>query len=237
MTISALPDRPPFRLAALDMAGTTVDEGGLVYRVLEETVSTAVGRPVPADLLALWKGTSKREAVAGLLGALGAPTDDPDVDKVFAEFSSRLVTAYRETPPAPLPGVPEAIAELRVRGVKVALQTGYSAEIAESILAGLGWTVGSGPDDTVDAIVTSDEVTISRPAPYLIFRCMERTGVLDVADVLVAGDTPNDLAAGTHAGAGHVVGVLTGSFGADELGREPHTHLLPSVAGLPALLG
>jgi phosphonatase-like hydrolase len=224
----------PFRLAALDMAGTTVDEGGLVYRVLEETVADAAGKPVAADLLALWKGTSKREAVAGLLTALGS---DEDVDRVFADFSTRLITAYRETPPTPLPGVPEAIAELRVRGVKVALQTGYSAEIAGSILAGLGWTVGPGPEHTVDAIVTSDEVPLSRPAPYLVFRCMERTGVIDVADVLVAGDTPNDLGAGTNAGAGHVVGVLTGAFGADELGREPHTHLLASVAGLPALLG
>lgn len=237
MTTTAPPDRLPFRLAALDMAGTTVDEGGLVYRVLEETVAVATGRAVSADLLARWKGTSKREAVAGLLDALGAPTEDADVERVFAEFSSRLVAAYRETPPAPLPGVPEALAELRARGVKVALQTGYSAEIAEAILAGLGWSVGTGPEHTVDAIVTSDQVPISRPAPYLIFRCMERTGILDVTEVLVAGDTPNDLAAGTHAGAGHVVGVLTGAFDADELGREPHTHLLASVAGLPALLG
>lgn len=224
----------PFRLAALDMAGTTVDEGGLVYRVLEATVADATGQAVPADLLARWKGTSKREAVAGLLAGLGAP-DEVTVDGVFADFGARLLTAYRETPPAPLPGVPEALAELRGRGVKVALQTGYSAEIAGAILAGLGWRVG-GPDATVDALVTSDEVPASRPAPYLVFRCLERTGVDDVADVLVAGDTPHDLGAGTRAGAGHVVGVLTGAFDAVALGRVPHTHLLPSVAELPTLL-
>jgi phosphonatase-like hydrolase len=226
----------PFTLAALDMAGTTVDEGGLVYRVLDETVADAAGRPVPADLLASWKGTSKREAIAGLLTALGAPADEPAVDKAFADFTS-LITAYRETPPAPLSGVPEALAELRARGVKVALQTGYSAEIAESILAGLGWTVGPGPDDVVDAIVTSDQVPASRPAPYLVFRCMEACGVTDVRSVLVAGDTPNDLAAGTNAGVGYVVGVLTGSFGVDALGRGPHTHLLRGVEELPSLLG
>lgn len=64
---------------------------------------------------------------------------------------------------------------------------------------------------------------------------MEATGVTNTQRVLVAGDTPNDLAAGMNAGAAYVVGVLTGSFDATELGREPHTHLLPSVAQLPKI--
>ena len=76
----------------------------------------------------------------------------------------------------------------------------------------------------------------SRPAPYLVFHCMEATGVQDVRRVLVAGDTPNDLGAGTNAGAGFVVGVATGSFTHDRLATEPHTHLLPSTADLPTLL-
>jgi phosphonatase-like hydrolase len=217
------------RLASLDMAGTTLDEGGLVYRVLDATVADAAGTPVPPELLARWKGTSKREAIAGLLDGLGVSRD---VGTVFADFTRRLVAAYAETPPVPLPGVPEAIAALRDGGVRVALQTGYSAEIAESILAGVGWRVG----EHVDALVTSDLVPHSRPAPYLVFRTMEATGVTDVASVCVAGDTPNDLGAGTNAGAGWVVGVLTGSFDRAALAAEPHTHVLGSVAELPGLL-
>jgi len=220
-------------LVALDIAGTTVDEGGLVYRVLEETVTDAVGSPVPSDLLLQWKGTSKREAVAGLLDALEGDTSEAAVDKVHADFRTRLVGGYRDTPPVPLPGVVDTLETLRRRGVRVALQTGYSADIAEPILAGLGWDVG-GP--LIDAVATSDQVPASRPAPYLIFRCMEATGVTSTQRVLVAGDTPNDLAAGSNAGARFVVGVLTGSFDATALGRERHTHLLPSVAQLPEIL-
>jgi phosphonatase-like hydrolase len=228
---------PPFELASLDMAGTTVDERGVVYDVLGAMVTDAVGRAVPADLLGKWKGTSKREAIAGLLTAMGdGPADVATVDKVFDGFVDRLTAAYRETPPVPLPGVPEALAALRAAGVKVALQTGYSAEIAGVILDGLGWTVGETLQDTVDALVTSDQVAASRPAPYLIFRCMESTGVLRTDRVLVAGDTPNDLGAGTNAGAAYVVGVLTGSFDATALGACRHTHILPSVAELPSLL-
>lgn len=39
-----------YLLAALDMAGTTVDEGGLVYSAIEAAVAEAVGGPVPAGL-------------------------------------------------------------------------------------------------------------------------------------------------------------------------------------------
>lgn len=225
-----------FDLAALDMAGTTIDERGLVYEVLEATVADTVGAPVPADLLRRWKGTSKREAITGLLTGLGADAGEPATDKVFARFTERLVATYRENPPTPFPGVLDMFETLRATGVKVALQTGYSAEIAGSILAGLDWPVGCGSSSVVDAIVTSDLVPASRPAPYLVFRCLEATAVTDVRRVLVAGDTPNDLAAGTNAGAGFVVGVGTGSFTLDQLAAEPHTHLLASTAELPTLM-
>jgi phosphonatase-like hydrolase len=219
-------------LAALDMAGTTVDEGGLVYAAVESAVAEAVGGPVPAELMARWKGTSKQEAIAGLLAGLGADDSPARVLAVYADFAARLDESYRSTPPAPIPGVHEMFENLRRAGVKVALQTGYSAPVADSIMTGLGWVVG----DTVDALVTSDRVAASRPAPYLIFHAMEATGVQDVRSVLTAGDTPNDLAAGMNAGAGFVVGVTTGSFSRAELEAEPHTHILDTVAGVPALL-
>lgn len=224
---------PRIDLAALDLAGTIVDEAGLVYQVLDETVADAVGAPVPPDRLTQWKGTGKREAVAGLLAALGADASEVAVDKAYADFSTRLATAYRDAPPAPFPGVVEALETLRGRGVRIAIQTGYPADIAGPILAGLGWEVGGA---LIDAVVTSDQVALSRPAPYLIFHCMEATGVASTQRVLAAGDTPNDLAAGTNAGAGLVVGVLTGSFDAATLGRQRHTHLLPGVAQLPEIL-
>jgi phosphonatase-like hydrolase len=221
-----------YDLVALDMAGTTVDEGGLVYRAIAEAVADATGSSVPADVLQHWKGTSKEEAIAGILDELGQDASRERVEAVFGVFLGKVATAYRENPPAPIPGVLEMFAELRAAGVRIALQTGYTAEVAGSILEGLGWKVG----ETVDALVTSDAVALSRPAPYLVFHAMEATGVTDVRRVLVAGDTPNDLGAGTNAGAGFVVGVTTGSFTRAQLLAEPHTHVLDSVAELPTLL-
>jgi len=219
-------------LAALDMAGTTVDEGGIVYSAVEDAVAEAVGGPIPVELMLQWKGTSKEEAIVGLLRGMGSDDSHAHVLKVYDVFAAKLDEAYGRTPPAPIPGVLETFETLHRAGVKVALQTGYGAAVANSIMTSLGWTVG----ETVDALVTSDTVTASRPAPYLIFRAMEATGVRDVRRVLTAGDTPNDLGAGMNAGAGFVVGVTTGSFTRSQLEAEPHTHILDSVAELPTLL-
>ena len=219
-------------LVALDMAGTTIDEHGSVYAALHEAVA-ANGAEVTEALVQEWMGTDKREAIAALveLGG-GAALDHDGVEHGYATFRQLLEAKYRADPPCPIAGVPEALAALRASGVKVALTTGFARDVAEPLLAGLGWTVGA----TVDAVVCADEVAAGRPAPYLIFRAMERTDVRAVDRVLVAGDTLVDLRAGTNAGVAAVVGVATGKLAFDDLRVERHTHLLASVADLPELV-
>lgn len=224
------PTRSAVRLAALDIAGTTVDEGGVVYEVMRVAVERDTGREVPDALLSAWSGTGKREGIAGLLAALGE--DAGRADAVFARFSDDLAEAYEATPPTLLPGVREAVAALRDAGTRVVLQTGYTRDVAEDLLGVVGWRLG----DDVDGLVTVEDVRRSRPSPYLVFRAMELADVDDVAQVLVAGDTVNDLEAGTRSGARFVLGVLTGAHTVAELGAARHTHLLDSVADLPALL-
>ncbi|MEV0821689.1 phosphonatase-like hydrolase [Nonomuraea rubra] len=218
-------------LAVLDIAGTTVEEHGAVYVALEEAVRAAGGTPSAADI-GRWMGSGKREAITALLdGPGGGLPSDERVDAAFADFRARLSAAYAARPPAPLPGVPEAIAELRAAGVKVALTTGFDREVTTSLLSAIGWEHG-----VLDAVVCVDDVPAGRPAPYMIFRAMEATGVSDVGRVLTAGDTVRDLQAGTNAGARIVAGVLTGSQDAATLGAVRHTHLLPGVASIPGLL-
>lgn len=218
------------RLASFDMAGTTIAEAGTVYAVLRSTVENATGKTISDPLLARWGGTSKHAAIGGLLTALGEDTSQQDA--LFLAFQDTLTAEYRANPPTVIPGVREAVASLRAAGVKVALQTGYSRDVAELLLDTVGWTVGT----DIDALVTSDEVPASRPAPFLIFGTMQATGVTSVDEVIVAGDTANDLGAGIAAGVRYVVGVATGAYTPLQLGRYRHTHLLESVAGIPELL-
>lgn len=219
-------------LVALDMAGTTIEEGGAVYTALHDAV-VAEGVTVSEAQVQQWMGTDKRQALAALVGLGGGSLDAAGVETAYERFRGLLLDAYAATPPTPIPGVPEALAALRAAGVKVALTTGFASDVVEPLLAGLGWAAGG---DLIDAVVCASEVAGGRPAPYLIFRAMEKTGVQRVDRVLVAGDTYADLQAGRNAGVAGVVGVGTGAMTLDQLAEKEHTHLLPSVADLPALV-
>jgi phosphonatase-like hydrolase len=226
-------------LAVFDIAGTTVEEHGAVYQALRDAVEAAgadAGLVLgPAEVEA-WMGADKRAAIRALLapaypGADPAELDTAIIERTFGDFRSRLDAAYRARPPAPIPGVVEAFGTLRARGIKIALTTGFDRSVVGPLLASLGWEGG-----LLDAVVCADDVASGRPAPYMIFRAMELTGVTAVGRVLVAGDTVRDLNAGTNAGAAAVVGVLTGQVTATALGAARHTHLLASVAEIPALV-
>jgi phosphonatase-like hydrolase len=224
------------RLVALDMAGTTVDEGGAVYQALSDTIEAVTGRPVAHADLARWQGADKREAITGLLSAgRGTGEGDPDarvVDDAFADFSARLDNAYLSEPPKPIDGVEAAFVQLRAAGVAIALTTGFSRRVASGLLDGLGWEAGR----TIDVVVTAEDVGEGRPSPRMIQRAMELTGVRDPAEVLAAGDTLLDLEAGANAGIAAVVGVLTGAQDRATLESGPSTHVIASVSALPQLL-
>ena len=217
-------------LVALDIAGTTVDEGGTVYRVLADTVRALGAHPAP-EQIEQWMGASKREAIGALLTASGMPADDATVDAGFADFRARLTDAYRTNPPTPFPGVADLFSQLRSAGIKVALTTGFDRQVTDAVLESVGWD-----DRVVDAVVCSDDVSIGRPAPYLIFRAMERTGVIDVRRVLAAGDTVRDVESGRNAGAAIVLAVTSGEVPAKTLAAAGPTQVIDSVLGIPAVL-
>ncbi|MDF0529289.1 phosphonatase-like hydrolase [Tsukamurella sp. 8F] len=220
-------------LVALDIAGTTVDDGGSVYDALRECVEETGASVAPVDLQT-WMGADKVEAITHLLRIGGVESESAVVASCFARFRDLVKERYAAAPPVPVGGAVEAMVELRRRGVKVALTTGFSADVAGPLLEALGWSVGSAPDDTVDAVVTTDDVAAGRPAPYMIFHAMEATGVQDVREVLAAGDTVVDIRAGRASG-GLSVGVLTGKADRATLEAEDHDYVLDAVADIPAL--
>jgi phosphonatase-like hydrolase len=113
----------------------------------------------------------------------------------------------------------------------VALLTGFSATTRDRLLAALDW------QGIADLSLCPSEAGRGRPYPDLVLTALLRLGAGDVAAVAVAGDTAADMASGRRAGASIVAGVLTGADGEDRLYGAGATHVLASVADLPALLG
>jgi phosphonatase-like hydrolase len=217
---------PDIQLVALDIAGTTVNEGGAVYRVLAAVVAEH-STPASDAEIRRWMGADKRAALAALTG------DPAAAERLHDRFVQLLAEAYAATPPVPVAGAPEALAALRDHGIRVALTTGFDRQVTDPLLASLGWQVGV----QLDAVVCASEVAAGRPAPDMIEEAMRRTGVTDHGAVLAAGDTVLDVRAGRAAQAGIVAAVLSGAQTRAELEPEHPTHVLGSVAELPELLG
>jgi phosphonatase-like hydrolase len=214
-------------LVVFDMAGTTVRDDGQVPEAFTAALAE-FGVPVGPETIRAIRGASKRESIRRLLPE-GAAKDDA-AERVYACFRSHLARQYANTVQA-IPGAGDVFAWLRHRGIRVALNTGFDRDTTQMLRAALRWEA-----DVVDAVVCGDEVRQGRPAPYMIFRCMEATGATSVARVVNVGDTTLDLRAGHNAGVRFNIGVLSGAHQRDMLAAEPHTHVIASVADLPGVL-
>lgn len=218
-------------LVVFDMAGTTIEDAGQVPQAFT-AVLREHGIEINAEALNALRGASKRDAIRHFVNAKGGAQIEARSATIFADFCAHLSRLFRAGGVNPVAGAAETFAWLRERGVKVALTTGFDRTVTDLIIDALGWNTG-----VVDAIVCGDDVARGRPAPDLIQKAMQRTGVTDAGRIMCVGDTVLDLQAGNNAGGGWVVGVLSGAHGRAQLEKEPHAHLIASVALLPALFG
>lgn len=91
-----------------------------------------------------------------------------------------------------------------------------------------------GVKDRLEFIAGYDSGHGSKPGPGMVHGFAEKLG-LEPSEILVIGDNLHDLHMGRSAGAGMVVGVLTGTSTHDDLADDAD-HVLDSIADLPALL-
>ncbi len=213
-----MPD--PIELVVFDMAGTTIDVGDEVAEIFRDTLARW-SVPVTAEQIAEVRGASKRQAMADLLSR-HAPERLSDLDEIHSSFRAALTGAVGRF--RLYQGAEDTVRECKAHGIRVALNTGFDRSVAGAILDAVGWT------GIADALVCGDEVPLGRPAPYLIFRAMERTGVTSVHAVANVGDTALDLRAGFNAGVKINIGVCSGAHSRDRLAVEPHTHVLDTIA-------
>lgn len=219
---------PRFELVVLDLAGTTVVDDGIVEGAFALAFDRVLGAADPGREAALahvraTMGQSKIDVFRAL-------ADEETAQRLNREFE----LAYRELVDAgrseAIPGAEQAVRALRESGLKVAFTTGFGRDTVEAILASLGWT------ELADVVLTPADAGRGRPAPDLPLTALLRTGTGSVSAMVVVGDTESDARSGIRAGAGLVVGVLTGGRHADAL-REAGAHeVIASVAELPELL-
>lgn len=226
----------PIRLAVLDMAGTTVADGGLVIQAFEEA-ATIVGH----DEIALsHNGTPAPEVARQFVLDTQGQSKIDVFRKIFRDESrARLANRifedsyYRlihEGDVEPIPGAVESIRALRGAGIKVALTTGFSRATQDSLLDALDWR------EIADLALAPSDVGRGRPYPDLVLTAALRLEIDDVRQIAVLGDTASDIGTGLSAGARIVAGTLTGTHSAEVLTAAGATHIVSNVSDFAELL-
>ncbi|MCX5208497.1 phosphonatase-like hydrolase [Kitasatospora sp. NBC_00240] len=218
------------RLAVLDMAGTTVADGGLVEQAFEQAAGSqgvTAGSAEHERMLAHVRATMGESKITVFRHLFGDEDRAQAANRAFEAAYHDLVDDGRCRP---LPGAAETVDKLRGAGIKVALTTGFSRATQDRILAALGW------QDLADLTLCPADAGRGRPYPDMVLTALLRTGTDAVQQVAVVGDTGYDMLSGRSAGAAVVAGVLTGAHREERLRAGGATHLLPSVAELTALL-
>lgn len=202
-------------LMICDMAGTTVQEGGLVYKTLQLAMKEH-GLDVSDHEMEPWHGAKKESVIEHFARRAGIPNEmlEEKITKIGETFVTAIDEAYfaEASTIGPIDvGLLGYFENLKRAGVKVALNTGYPQNIQEGLVKRLGF------DKVVDSYISAYEVPQGRPWPYMIHRLVERLEIESVRRVCKVGDSVRDIEEGRNAGCGLVVGVLSGADSAEAL--------------------
>jgi len=199
------------QLVVLDMAGTTVSDTFSVHDSMIKAFQEhdlIIDRKLASNVLAV----PKPIGINIILTNHFQIVDEQLIEKIHNSFKFHMNSYYRDN---------EAVSEtkntglfftyLKERNIKIVLDTGFSKETAELIVERLNW-IG-----IIDGLVCSDDISIGRPKPDMIFIAMEMVGVTDVNNVIKVGDTPNDMLQGKNANCQWTIGVNSGAFSIEDL--------------------
>jgi phosphoglycolate phosphatase len=208
-----------FSVVCLDMAGTTIRDGNAVMAAFAAAIASRNLRVREFDSAMKYArdtmGQSKIEVFRHILG------DEDAAQAANAAFEKHYAGAVAAGEISPMPGAVELFAACRDAGTRVCLSTGFAPVTRDAILDTLGW--GS----LVDLVLSPADAGRGRPWPDMPLTALLRLGGDAVSSLLVAGDTPADVESGLRAGAGLVVGVLSGDSARADL------EAVPAAAGLP----
>lgn len=218
----------PFDLVGFDLDGTLVDSA----QDLADAVNHALGEvnlpPHSLEDVKRFVGKGTRVLIERALRADDALTDEAlaRVLPLFSDYYARHVCVHTQ----PYPGMVDALAALKARGVRLAVCTNKTERFTLPLLDTLNLT------HWFDAIVCGDTLGegMLKPRPEPLQAMIERAGG---GRCVFLGDTSNDVEAARAAG----VACVAVRFGfvdeADSLGADAtlahFDDLVPLLAGWP----
>ena len=205
----------PLRAVVLDWAGTTVDFGCMAPVATFMQAFEESGVPITVEEARAPMGTPKWRHIQAIIQAdavrarwqeaHGKTPDDADVDALYERFLPLQVQTVEQNSGL-IPGVVEAIAALRERGLSIASTTGYPREVMEVVLR-VAKEQGYEPDVTICA----GDTPTGRPGPFMALQALIKLSISPVQSVVKIGDTAVDIEEGLNGGMWSVGVAVTGN--------------------------
>ena len=193
------------RLLVCDMAGTVIQEKGIVYNALFNTIKL-INPELKRREINNFYGCNKTEVIDYFVDQ--QKIDSPEIVKrnLNSEFNYFLKKEYTENPNVTLihPNLPHFFNALRDQDIKITLNTGYNKTIQNLLLDKFNLK------DHIDDYISSEEVNRGRPFPHMINTLMKRNDISEPKNVIKIGDSVADILEGKNAFC-NSVGVLSGS--------------------------
>lgn len=192
------------RAVIFDISGTTLDYGsrGPVLAFVE--LFARYGVAVSPEEARRPMGTHKKDHIWTMMNepeiaerwrkANGNLPAKEDVEALYGEFTAIQLEVLKRHCDV-IPGVPEVVAELRRRGIKIANTTGFDTGMMVDLIP-----LAAQGGYTPDLWVCPDLVSKGRPAPWMAFYAAQKLDVYPMSSFVKVGDTPADVAEAHNAG-------------------------------------
>ena len=220
------------------MAGTTVCDQKEVETCFQKA-AFQTGLNMTEDEITAVQGWSKLFvfqkfwAKQGEIEEIAQEIVQKNINHSYSIFKQILENHYNTSEIIPTVGCLELFSFLQERKIKIALTTGFYRKVADIILEKLGWLYPNCPfskgNQHIDCSLAGDEVISGRPAPDMIYKCMEYLSISSCSEVINIGDTPSDLESGKRAGVRLSLGLTNGTHTRAQLENYPNDGLFGSL--------
>jgi len=212
----------------IDLDGTLLDTVPDLAAAVN-AMRAELGRPpLPVDTVATYVGKGADVLVhRALTESIDGRTDEASFQRSKASFYRhyRTVNGHRSVV---FPGVRDALADLRNKGIALACVTNKPGEFTHELLA----RVGLGAE--FNAVVSGDDTIDKKPHPAPMLRACELLG-LPPGETAMVGDSLNDVLSARAAGC-RVIVVETGYNEGQPVGELPADAIVPTLLDAARLI-
>lgn len=220
------------KLIIFDMAGTTVSDNSFVAVAMKKAFFKEGFEIDESDFKPL-RGYAKKQAIQMILEKKNEEIDPAVIDRIHSYFKKELLEFYQNSPEVkPADNAETVFTEVRKLGIVIALNTGFSRDVANVIVNRFQWLTNG----LIDDLIASNEVEKGRPWPNMINALMKRAGIVYPTDVLKVGDTVIDILEGRNAGCRYVVGITSGTTTREDLEKAKPSHIISDLMEVLAII-